>query len=294
MNISQLRYFTTVAQLQNMSRAADFLHVSQSALSKQIASLEAELGVALFDRNGKKIVLNKAGKRFFESGNTILQELKAAEEDIRLFDSAADRRIRIGTESITEDFFDCLSQFSKQYPQAEYVLNNRIEYDEHLNINDFDALICPDELRYEKLSGYPIFDEKYYFAVHAKSAFAAESAFSANMLKACPVVFLRGDVLLPEFPFRICTALALPMDTVFFTDTRSSHQRLISKGTAVGFVPASQADFYRADKNIRLLRIMDTRFVRPMKICFLREKHLSELGVAFQKFVIDYYHLQEK
>ena len=141
MNIQQLRYFTAVAQLQNMSRAADFLHVSQSALSKQIANLETELGVALFERRGKKILLNQAGQRFFESGNTILQELKAAEDDLRLLDSSRDQRIRIGTEGITDDFLDCLSRFAKKYPEAEFILNNRIEYAEHLNINDFDALI---------------------------------------------------------------------------------------------------------------------------------------------------------
>lgn len=291
MNIQQLRYFTTVAQLQNMSRAADFLHVSQSALSKQIANLEAELGVSLFDRKGKKIILNRAGTRFFESGNTILQELNAAEDDIRLMDSSMDQRIRIGTEGITDDFLDCLLKFSERYPSAEYVLNNRIEYDEHLNINDFDALICPDELKYEKLSGYPLFEEKYFFAVNVKSPLSGESVFSAEMLEKQPVIFMRGNVLSPEFPFRICQALAFNMDTVYFTDTRGTHHRFISNGIAAGFVPASEADFYRSDKKIRLLRIMDSRFVRSMKICFLREKHLSDLGMEFRKFVMEYYHL---
>ena len=57
MNISQLRYFTTVAQLENVSKAADLLYLSQSSLSKNIAKLEEELGMPLFDRNGKKITL---------------------------------------------------------------------------------------------------------------------------------------------------------------------------------------------------------------------------------------------
>lgn len=293
MNIQQLRFFTAVAQLQNMSRAADFLHVSQSALSKQISKLEAELGVPLFERKGKKIILNQAGRRFFESGNTILQELKAAEDDLRLLDSSMDQRIRIGTEGMTDDFLDCLARFAEFFPKAEYVLNNRIEYDEHLNINDFDALVCPDELRYEKLNGFPLFEEKYYFAVNVKSPLTKESVFSADMLKKLPVVFMRGDALSPEFPFQICNALAFEMDTVYFTDTRGTHHRFISKGIAAGFVPASEADFYRSDKNIRLLRIMDSRFVRPMKICFLREKHLSSLGVEFRKFVLDYYQLED-
>ena len=294
MNIQQLRYFTAVAQLQNISRAADFLHVSQSALSKQIANLESELGVTLFDRKGKKILLNHAGKRFSESCNTIIQELKTAEDDLRLLDSSADQRIRIGTEGITDDFLSCLNRFAEKYPKAEYVLNNRIEYSEHLNINDFDALICPDELRYEKLSGYPLFEEKYYFAVNARNSFAAESVFSPKLLTELPVIFMRGGAFSPEFPIRVCNALAFELNKVYFTDTRGTHHRFISQGIAAGFVPSSEADFYRSDKNIRLLHIMDSRFTRPMKICFLREKHLSELGIAFRRFVMEYYHLEEK
>ncbi|MDO4733817.1 MAG: LysR family transcriptional regulator [Lachnospiraceae bacterium] len=293
MNIQQLRYFTAVAQLQNMSRAADFLHVSQSALSKQIANLETELGVALFERIGKKILLNQAGQRFFESGNTILQELKAAEDDLRLLDSSRDQRIRIGTEGITDDFLDCLSRFAKKYPGAEFILNNRIEYAEHLNINDFDALICPDELRYEKLSGFPLFEEKYFFATNTKSPLSSESVFSPEMLKESPVIFMRGNAFSPEFPFRVCNTLAFQMGTVYFTDTRGTHHRFISQGIASGFVPTSESDFYRSDKNIRLLRIMDSRFTRSMKICFLREKHLSELGIEFRQFVMDYYQLEK-
>lgn len=53
MKISQLSYFITIAQLENMSRAAELLHISQSSLSKTIAALETELETPLFDRSSK-------------------------------------------------------------------------------------------------------------------------------------------------------------------------------------------------------------------------------------------------
>ena len=72
MNVLQLRYFITVAQLENVTKAADLLHISQSSLSKNISALEKELSVSLFDRNGKNIALNASGERFLESCKKIV------------------------------------------------------------------------------------------------------------------------------------------------------------------------------------------------------------------------------
>ena len=67
MELFQLRYFLTVAKYENFSKAADELLVSQPSISKAIMQLEQELGVQLFDRNGKRIKLNNAGKALQEA-----------------------------------------------------------------------------------------------------------------------------------------------------------------------------------------------------------------------------------
>ena len=66
MELLQLKYFQTVARLEHMTKAAQSLHISQPALSKMIASLEAELGTELFHRERKTIRLNEHGRRFLQ------------------------------------------------------------------------------------------------------------------------------------------------------------------------------------------------------------------------------------
>lgn len=61
MDIRVLRYFVTIAQELNMSRAAELLNVSQPALSRQIADLEDELGVKLFRREHRHLALTQEG-----------------------------------------------------------------------------------------------------------------------------------------------------------------------------------------------------------------------------------------
>lgn len=294
MNVSQIRAFSTVAQQENISKAAALLHVSQSSLSKQIARLEAELGVPLFDRNGKKITLNKAGVSFYESSSRILKELHDAEDHVRFLSRSQNHRIRIGACGIPEDFTACIHAFAKAYPATEFILNSRVEFQAHVDINDFDALICPEGFRFEKLSGYHLYDEGYYFAVPAKDPQIREKAYTSHMLQEQPLVFLQGDAMIPEFPYRICGIREENQTMVCFTDTREVHRKMISSGSACGFVPKTEAQSYLADKNIRLLPVLDKRFIRPMKICFLREKHLSELGKQFREFVLDYYRLSHE
>lgn len=66
MELRQLEYFIAVAAELNFSRAAQQIHVVQSALSAAVAKLEKELGVALFDRSKRQIVLTAAGEVFLD------------------------------------------------------------------------------------------------------------------------------------------------------------------------------------------------------------------------------------
>ena len=71
MEIRQLQFFLTVAQTGSFSEAAEDLFISQSSLSKQIISLETELGVSLFDRSRRKIALTPAGESLLGSAHII-------------------------------------------------------------------------------------------------------------------------------------------------------------------------------------------------------------------------------
>ncbi|MEM9626423.1 MAG: LysR family transcriptional regulator [Pseudomonadota bacterium] len=85
LNYHHLRYFLAVAKEGHLTRAAEKLNLSQSALSSQIRSLEARLGHALFDRVGRELALTEVGRitmeyaeRIFATGNELLATLKHA------------------------------------------------------------------------------------------------------------------------------------------------------------------------------------------------------------------------
>lgn len=85
MDLRNLHYFVTVADHRSFSRAAEHLKISQSALSRQIQNLEAELKIRLFDRIGRQIALTAVGEEFLARSHALLQEaalLKTRTEEL--------------------------------------------------------------------------------------------------------------------------------------------------------------------------------------------------------------------
>ena len=75
MELHQLECFVRTAELGSFTKAAERLHISQPALSKNISLLENSLDVKLFDRNGKRFTLSATGKQVLELAKSILPEV---------------------------------------------------------------------------------------------------------------------------------------------------------------------------------------------------------------------------
>lgn len=93
MTLEQLRIFVAVAEREHVTRAAQALHLTQSAVSGAVAALEARHSVKLFDRVGRAIVLNEAGRAFLAEARGVL--LRAGTAEAVLEDLGALRRGRL-------------------------------------------------------------------------------------------------------------------------------------------------------------------------------------------------------
>ena len=116
----QLRVFVEVAQQGSMARTAAKLHVTPPAISMIIKDLEEEVGLPLFDREGRKLRLSPAGRWFLEHARKLLATLKEAEDSVARFKRLEEGLLTIGIVSTAKYFVpQLLARFRREYPGIE-------------------------------------------------------------------------------------------------------------------------------------------------------------------------------
>lgn len=293
MDITQLKYFNTVAATQNMMKASRILHVSQPAISKNIAKLEEEIGCQLFNRNGKNISLNPAGAKFLECSNSAVELIENGIEELNLFAGDIEQRINVGIAGSCSRMSECIAKYSNTHPSAIFDINGNIWNEEKPDINEYDVLVYPDTPTYKKYTGYPLYIEHYYLAMDEHHPLAAKTKIETKDLKDLDVVYLR-HIKSVEHIQRTVKALGINFNKTYYVNTRELHMQMISEKLAVGFVPEGAAKMYNQENGITLLPITDDRFYRQVNIAFKRDKHLSESAKDFKEYTIKYFKIKEQ
>ncbi len=118
MELRHLRYFTALAESLSFTKAADRVHVTQSTLSHQIRQLEDEVGQALFDRIGKKVVTTEAGELFLAFATRALKEVDLGIAMLKPGAGGLTGEVRIGaTHTFNIGLIpECVAQFLARHP----------------------------------------------------------------------------------------------------------------------------------------------------------------------------------
>lgn len=124
MELRQLLYFREVAEREHVTEAAEHLHISQSSISFQIAKLEEELGVTLFDRVGRNVKLTQIGEVFLAHTRDALTALNYAKEKIEEYLDPENGTIKIGYPTSLARYFVpmAISAFRKALPNVSFQL----------------------------------------------------------------------------------------------------------------------------------------------------------------------------
>lgn len=125
MTLEQLRVFVAVAERQHVTRAAESLHLTQSAVSAAISNLEAQYGVALFHRIGRGIELTGEGRLFLEEARAVLARAAAAERTLSELGGLARGSLSIQASQTIASYWmpSRLVAFREAYPQIDIKLS---------------------------------------------------------------------------------------------------------------------------------------------------------------------------
>lgn len=197
MELRVLQYFLAIAREQSISGAAEFLHVSQPTLSRQIRDMEEELGKQLFIRGNRKITLTEEGMILRKRSEEILGLVKKTEDEIALTDDISEGDIYIGageTHAI-HILADGAKQLQSNYPNIRFHMASGDTTDvlEELDkgLIDFGLLFgSVDKTKYEYLE-LPVKDT-YGILMKKDSALAEKEVITSKDLWDIPLICNRN------------------------------------------------------------------------------------------------------
>ena len=132
MDLNEIYVFTKVVELGSFTKAADYLGIPKSRISRKVSSLERELGIQLLYRTTRQIELTPAGKKYFSKGHPLLKELDSLNSEISSFSDDISGEICVtAPEDIAIRFFPKIaSEFMSLYPKVTldfYLTGRRVK-----------------------------------------------------------------------------------------------------------------------------------------------------------------------
>lgn len=198
-----LRTIRAIHQAGGLARAADLLHMTQSALSHQIKGLEDQAGVELFVRRSRPLRLSSAGQRLLRLAEKILPEIEALEQEFEgLRDGSAGRlHMAIECHACFEWLFPVLEQFRQTWGEVDVDIRPGLAFDAlpALQKQDVDLVVSSDPEDLPGISFKPLFDYEPVFVASAQHPLAAKdfveaADFRDEVLITYPVDRARLDV----------------------------------------------------------------------------------------------------
>ncbi|RVT85500.1 LysR family transcriptional regulator [Rhodobacteraceae bacterium CCMM004] len=179
-----LRTIKAIHETGGLARAADKLHITQSALSHQIKGLEEQAGVELFARRSKPLRLSAAGLKLLRLADRILPEIAAVEEEFAGLRQGSAGRLHIAIEchACFEWLFPVLEKFRHAWPDVDVDIRPGLAFGAMpaLQREEVDLVVSSDPESLNGIDFTPLFDYEAVFVAAAQHPLAAKSWIAAE------------------------------------------------------------------------------------------------------------------
>jgi len=290
MDLLQIKYFRVVARVENVTRAAEELHIAQPSLSKTIARLEESLGVPLFERKGKRIRLNQFGKTFLKRVNRSFQELEEGQRELAELSGFERGSITVGA-TTSRLLPSLLSEYLTNHPQVKFRLFQVIhqaELQNQLLNGDIDLCISTLPINHLEVHTEPIVTEEIFLAVPDSHRLAGRKSIRLEEIADEPLIYYTTECGLREITNDVCRQAAFTPNIAFECTTPEVICGLVRSGLGSAFLPAFLWESMNTD-SIAKLHIEAPVCRRTMWLSWMKNHYLSMAARDFSRFVIDYF-----
>ncbi len=264
MEFRQLKYFVAAAQSQNFRKAAESCLVAQSALSRQIAALEVELGVELFRRIDRRVVLTPAGKEFATYARAILEQIQQGEQAMAELKLGERGLLNIGcVEALAASFLPSVfSQFHQLYPlvRLRVSVKGADELMREVEEGQLDfGLIFDPPMRPDSLIIKELFRQPLHLISSIIHPLVQNYITSVTLEQAAqePQVVLREGYGIRRIIERLFAARSLTINKLIEIDSIEGMKEFVKQGVGVALMPTALLRPSQIDREIKIFPITD-------------------------------------
>ncbi|GAB4387662.1 LysR family transcriptional regulator [Albidovulum sp.] len=240
--LRQLRYFVAVAEHGSVSRAAQSLAISQSAMTEAIKHLEEDLGVRLFDRHPRGLAITHKGHLFLRHATSILAEVSGAQRALAERDRDITGALHLGVTSLMAGYVmsDLLARYRRANPQVEVsAIEDSGDYLEHLLIGgELDvAVMVVSNLHDKQALQVEILDvSPYRLWLPIGHRLTAEDSIGLDDLAGEQLIMLDIDEM-GEAAMTLLSALGQRPRIAFRTRSVEAVRSLVATGAGIALLP---------------------------------------------------------
>ena len=258
MTEDQLIYFTSIVECGSYSEAALELDISQSTISKQVAALENELNIKLFDRSSRKAALTPAGESLYPEASAVLSQIKTLKNHAETLRLGGRRKIEIIALPFVGNlnFYVPVFTFEDGHPNCEVQLFEMEEAELYKKIaaQDFDIAIVyfdPEHMG-NNIRFFPIIDNEMVAAIHKSHPLASQKILTPQMLDKVDVMATQDYNVINKTYELYFKKFGVAPHVIF----RSRPQTLLGAATAkkgIALVDRLHANIFRTNTDIILV-----------------------------------------
>ncbi|MGW4244440.1 LysR family transcriptional regulator [Nocardia sp. NPDC004722] len=280
MDLLQLRYFRMVARTENITRVAEELRVAQPSLSRTITRLESELGVPLFDRQGRRLRLNRFGAAFLERVDRALDELDSARRELSDLAGLNEGSVAIGAENLVV-VQRVVADFVQAYPGVRVQLfsGTTEQVTARLTAGGLDLGLVSTPVDVPGVGQRALLEEEVLLAVSPNHHLAHRERVTVAELAEEAFITTSPDYWQRTVLDRIFCRAGLRPNIACEGDEPAALRNLIATGFGIGLLPSMARDY--PGPPVAWLHIDDTFCRRTLHVIWRQDAYLP---VAAQRF----------
>ncbi len=289
MELSQLNYFLEVARNQSVTKAASVLNISQPSISQAIQRLENELGVPLFNRTGKRIVLNDYGQIYLNAVQDVFSRLDKANEELNILNMTKDHPLTVAVWNYSSLCSRILIAFLEKYPTVNIsVLQDSMSI-VHDNSEDYDLglIVVTNDLPSPK-NNEVVFEEKFLLAVNKNHPLAQYDSIPLIMAKDEPFIMMTAGSPMRTATEGFCHLAGFSPVIKYENNDSDTLRRMVQLGIGIALYPQYTSGVIEVD-NIKTIRIETPLCQRTINVCWPEGKELSPSALLLKDFIKQFF-----